>query len=113
MSTSINYDKQVYKKSDMGKLESFIRRFYNIKELNNAFQKSPEGITVRKIRTDAEEWHIKHTDAFIEVENEFRIKQKAFMDEQNEYLLKQMNSEVNILRQFEKDFNSKVPQAIK
>lgn len=113
MSSSKNYAKKIYQHSDMGKLEAFIRRFYNIKELNDALHKSPEKIKINKIRTDAEEWHIKHTDAFIEVENEFRMKQKEFMDRQNAKLNEQMNAEADILRQFEKDFNSKVPQAIK
>jgi Uri superfamily endonuclease len=111
MGTSKNYAKHAYKGSEMGKLEAFIRRFYNITVLKNALDEDMDvRMSISKIRNDAEKWHIKHTDDFIEVENEFRIKQKEFLERQDAKLLAQMNEEANILRKFEKDFNNKVPQ---
>jgi hypothetical protein len=111
MGSSINYAKQIYKKSEIGLLESFIRRFHTTKKLSDALNLDSETKNkIEKIRKDAEVWHTKHTDEFIEEENLFRSKQKDFMDRQNKKLIADMNAEADILREFEKTFNSKALQ---
>lgn len=100
MSSSINYNKQLYKKSQQGLLEAYIRRFRNIKPLREAFEKSPGADLMDKIQIDAEKYHTKHTDEFIEIETQFK-------KDQNARLLSDLNKIANILREFEQSFNNK------
>ena len=99
MSSSKNYNKKLYKLSEQGKLEQYIKRFHNIKELREAFEKSPNASLVEQIQKEAHEYHTKHTDDFIAVEERFK-------KDQSERLNSDLNRIANILREFEQSFNS-------
>lgn len=104
MSSSKNYDKQIYKKSEQGQLEAYIKRFYNIKELREAFEKSTGADLVEKIQKDAHAYHTKHTDDFLKIEEKFK-------KDQSERLNNDLNRMRNILREFEQSFNNKHGQS--
>ena len=104
MSASKNYDKDIYKHSELGKLEAKVRRFYNIEVLAKAFDKSPQGLEVRRLRKEAEEKYSKLADKQAEIEKKLLEQKKAGEKEIEDELKKYMQKEVDILTKFEINF---------
>lgn len=106
MSSSKNYDKKIHKDSELGKLEARIKRFYNIKQLAEAFDKSEDGNKVRDLRDKAVEEIQKMANEFEEIQKAYMAKEKEFDEKLKESAIERMRSEVEILNNFEKTFNN-------
>lgn len=106
MGVSKNYAKQIYQASDLGKLEAKIRRFYNIKSLAEAFDKSPEGLKVRKLRDENEKGYIALAEKQGKVEQELIDLKKKHEKDIEELLKVNLTREVEIITAFEKNFNN-------
>lgn len=106
MSSSINYEKKIHKDSEIGKLEARIKRFYNIKALADAFDKSEDGNKVRSLRDKAVKEIQKMANEFEEIQTAYLAKEKEFDEKLKELGAKRMKAEVDILNNFEKTFNN-------
>lgn len=106
MGTSINYDKKIYERSELGKLEARIRRFLNIEKLANAINNSPEGTKIQKLRQDSQKEFTKLTDDFSKIELKFKEEEKKYNAKLESTLIKYMKQEVDIMNNFEKNFNN-------
>lgn len=90
--------------SQVGKIEAYIRRFHNIKELREAFEKTEGYKTVNTIRDDMEKKVMEESTAFEEVEKKFLEERKAYELRVNDMLFSMLFETEKILKEFEKNY---------
>lgn len=103
----VSLQKQIYNQSDLGKLQAYIRRFHNIRELKKSFDESQDYFTVsalQKIMSDELE---RETDTFIEIEKKFIEDKKEYEAKMNTILVKELAKIVKVMKEFEKNYGNK------
>lgn len=102
MSSSINYEKMLYKKSPLGLLEARIRRFYNIPaNVSKLRNDSDRWGKVNAIRKEHEDWQSSKAEEIGKLEAEFKEKIANWEKEREAKIFEAMTNESNILTEIE------------
>lgn len=97
-------EKYVYERSPIGKIQAYIRRFHNIKELSDAFNLSEDFTKANNLRVEMEKMLMKETDDFSAVELKFLEEKKAHEAKVNDILYTMLSETADILKKFEENY---------
>jgi 2-phosphoglycerate kinase len=104
MSKATTNARYEYEHTHAGKLQAYIRRFHNIKELKDAFEQSEHKQTVTVIQNDLEESIKKLTEDFSGIEKTFREEKAKYETAVNDKLVSMLEQVADILKEFEKNY---------
>lgn len=105
--TKCSPSKTLYNQSDLGRLQAYIRRFHNITELKDAFDKSQDFFAVSALQKVMSDEIERETDLFTEIEKKFIEDKKAYEKKLDTILVEKLTKIADVMKEFEKNYGNK------